>query len=113
MDYQNLGNTTIKVSKLCFGSLTISPLQSNFTIKQGAGIIKLAFEKGVNFIDTAELYENYEYIKTAVEGRRKDFVISTKCYAYSKEGAEKSLNKALKELNTDYEFSCSLCPKRY
>ncbi len=102
MDYQNLGNTTIKVSKLCFGSLTISPLQSNFTIKQGAGIIKLAFEKGVNFIDTAELYENYEYIKTAVEGRRKDFVISTKCYAYSKEGAEKSLNKALKELNTDY-----------
>ncbi len=102
MDYINLGNTEIRVSRLCFGSLTISPLQSNFPIKQGAEIIKLAFEKGVNFIDTAELYENYEYIKTAVEGRRKDFVISTKCYAYSKEGAEKSLNKALKELNTDY-----------
>lgn len=102
MEYQFLGNTDIKVSKLCFGSLTISPLQTNLSIKQGAYIIKEAFDKGVNFIDTAELYENYEYIKMAIKGQRENLIISTKCYAYSKEGAEKSLKKALKELNTDY-----------
>ena len=102
MKYEILGNTGIKVSKLCFGSLTISPLQSNLPIRQGARIITKAFEKGINFIDTAELYENYEYIKEAIKGHRSDFVLSTKCYAYTKEGAEASLCKALKELNTDY-----------
>ncbi len=102
MKYEILGNTGIKVSKLCFGSLTISPLQSNLPIRQGARIIAKAFEKGINFIDTAELYENYEYIKEAIKGHRNDFVLSTKCYAYTKEGAEASLCKALKELNTDY-----------
>lgn len=102
MKYEILGTTGIKVSKLCFGSLTISPLQSNLSFENGATIIEKAFERGVNFIDTAELYENYEYIKRAVKGRRKDFVLSTKCYAYTKEGAEASLNKALKELDTDY-----------
>lgn len=102
MKYEILGNTGIKVSKLCFGSLTISPLQSNLPIRQGARIIAKAFEKGINFIDTAELYENYEYIKEAIKGHRNDFVLSTKCYAYTKEGAEASLCKALKELDTDY-----------
>lgn len=102
MEYEILGNTGIKVSKLCFGSLTLSPLQSNLSISQGAELISKAFEKGVNFIDTAELYDNYEYIKKAIKGRRKEFILSTKCYAYTKEGAKESLNKALKELNTDY-----------
>lgn len=102
MEYEYLGNTDLKVSKLCFGSLTISPLQSNLTIDEGVKVIHRAFDKGVNFIDTAELYENYDYIKKATEGIRNDIIISTKCYAYSKEGAENSLKKALKELNREY-----------
>lgn len=102
MEYCLLGNTNITVSKLCFGSLTISPLQSKLPIQQGAGIIEAAFDRGVNFIDTAELYDNYDYIKTAIKGKRQKVVISTKCYAYSEEGAEKSLRKALEELETDY-----------
>ncbi|NLM44342.1 MAG: 4Fe-4S binding protein [Clostridiales bacterium] len=97
-----LGNTDIIVSKLCFGSLTISPLQSNLSVKEGVEVIEEAFNQGINFIDTAELYNNYNYIREAISGKRTETVISTKCYAYSREGAEKSLIKALKELNTDY-----------
>lgn len=102
MKYSLLGNTDISVSKLCFGSLTISPLQSNLELQQGASIIEKAFEQGVNFIDTAELYDNYNYIRAAIKGKRGKIIISTKCYAYTKEGAEKSLQKAMKELKTDY-----------
>lgn len=102
MEYSKLGNTDIVVSKLCFGSLTISPLQSNLGIKDGVCVIKEAFDRGVNFIDTAELYENYSYIRGAIKGRRSKVIISTKSYAYSYEGAKNSLEKALRELNTDY-----------
>jgi len=102
MELVKLGSTDIVVSKLCFGSLTISPLQSNLSIKEGVRVIEEAFNQGINFIDTAELYNNYNHIKEAISGKRNKIVISTKCYAYSREGAEESLKKALKELNTDY-----------
>lgn len=102
MDYRFLGDTGLAVSRLCFGSLTIGPLQAKLGLEEGAAVIKAAFDMGVNFIDTAELYGTYAYIKEAVKGRRKDIIISTKCYAYNREGAEKSLKKAMDELGTDY-----------
>lgn len=103
MKYNKLGNTDISVSRLCFGSLTISPLQANLSIKEGAKLIEYAFDKGVNFLDTAEIYENYEYIKEAFKNiDRHKYIFATKCYAYSKETAEYSLKKALKEVDTDY-----------
>lgn len=102
MDYSILGDSELKVSRLCFGSLTIGPLQAKLSLEEGASVIKAAFDMGINFIDTAELYGTYDYIRKAVKGRRENIVISTKCYAYTREGAEKSLKKALKELNTDY-----------
>lgn len=102
MDYRMLGGTGIKVSRLCFGSLTIGPLQANMSIDEGSNVIAAAFERGVNFIDTAELYKTYPYICKAIKGRRQDIVISTKSYAYTKDGAEQSLMKALDEMNTDY-----------
>lgn len=102
MDYRILGNSGLKVSRLCFGSLTIGPLQAGLDLEEGASVIREAFDMGVNFIDTAELYNTYDYIRKATEGIRKDMIISTKCYAYTGKGAEKSLRKALDELNTDY-----------
>lgn len=102
MDYRILGQSGLKVSRLCFGSLTIGPLQACLTEEAGAEVIAEALDRGVNFIDTAELYRTYPYIKRALKGRRNNVIISTKCYAYSEEGAEKSLMQALKELDTDY-----------
>lgn len=99
----NLGNTGIEVSKLCFGSLTMTPFQANLTIKEGAYLIEYAYNKGINFIDTAEIYENYKYIKEALKNiNREDYHIATKTYAYTKELAQESLELALNELGTDY-----------
>lgn len=103
MERIELGNTGIKVSKLCFGSLTMTPAQANLSIKEGAELIKYAYEKGINFIDTAEYYDNYLYIREALKYiDRQDYIIATKCYAYTREMAAESLDKALLELNTDY-----------
>ncbi|SES72028.1 Aldo/keto reductase family protein [Natronincola peptidivorans] len=103
MEKNKLGNTSLLVSKLCFGSLTMGPLQANKSPKEGAKLLLHSFEKGVNFIDTAELYETYPHISEALKSwKRDEIVIATKSYAYSKKTAEDSLRKALKEMNTDY-----------
>lgn len=103
MEKRILGGTGISVSRLCFGALTIGPLQANLTLENGADIIVRAIEKGVNFIDTAELYGTLPMIRRAMfKTGKKDLVIATKSYAYSVETAEKSLKKALKEINRDY-----------
>lgn len=98
-----LGNTNIEVSKLCFGSLTMTPFQANLSVPEGAYLIEYGFEQGINFLDTAEIYDNYAYIKQALLGiKREDYTIATKTYAYTKEMAKDSLEKALKEIGTDY-----------
>jgi aryl-alcohol dehydrogenase-like predicted oxidoreductase len=102
MEYRVLGNTGIKVSRMCFGGLTVGPLQANLPIEVGAEVIAEAFNRGVNFIDTAQLYKTYPYIKRALEiCEKKDIVIASKSYAYDEETAKKSLDEALTELNRD------------
>jgi aryl-alcohol dehydrogenase-like predicted oxidoreductase len=103
MEYNYLGETGFRVSRLCFGSLTISPLQANLTVEEGAGLIQRAMDRGINFLDTAELYGNYKYIRAAMKGRsRESLIVATKTYAYTAEMAEESLRKALNETGLEY-----------
>ncbi|MFZ5633061.1 MAG: aldo/keto reductase [Bacillota bacterium] len=102
MEYRILGRTGIRVSRLCFGALTIGPLQAKLPVKEGARIIQGALDAGVNFIDTAELYGTYEYIREGIAGRAGSVVIATKSYAYTREGMRGSIEKALKETGRDY-----------
>ena len=102
MEYKPLGNTGIKVSRLCFGSLTIGPLQANLPVKEGAQVIRHALDAGVNFVDTAEFYNNYEHIKEGIAGRASNVVIATKSYAYTREGMRQSIERALRETARDY-----------
>jgi aryl-alcohol dehydrogenase-like predicted oxidoreductase len=103
MQYTKLGKTGFEISKLCFGALTIGPLQVDMPVDEGAKVILKALELGVNFIDTAELYGTYSHIRRAVKlwGQGSKPVIATKSYAYTAEGAAKSLEEARKGLDTD------------
>ena len=94
----------MKVSRLCFGSLCMGPLQSGLSVKEGAGVMCRAFELGVNFVDTAQLYSTYPYIKAALDayGAKNKIVISTKTYAHTKKLAAEALDEALLELGRDY-----------
>lgn len=103
MIYNVLGQTGIRVSKIAFGSLTMGPLQRNLSEEEGASLIEYAYLKGINFIDTAELYETYGHIREALKKvPRRDYVIATKSYAYSRETARDSIEKALLEMGTTY-----------
>ena len=80
-------------SRLCFGTLTMSPLQANFTLQQGADLIIHAHQMGVDFVDTADLYDTYPHIALALKhcpGLR----VSTKCYAYDEPTARAALERA-------------------
>lgn len=100
MEYVLLGGTGLRVSKLCFGTLTISPLQRGFDIKSGAALLKSAHDMGVTFFDTAEIYGTYAHLKEAF-GDTDSVVISTKSYSYDEATAKSSLDKARRELGRD------------
>ncbi|MCR4430755.1 MAG: aldo/keto reductase [Tepidanaerobacteraceae bacterium] len=101
MEYNTLGKTGMPVSRLCFGSLGISPLQSQLSIDEGAQIMMEAFKSGVNFIDTAEFYNNYAYIKRALKFAKSKIVVASKSYAYTYEGMRASVDRARREMDLD------------
>ena len=91
------------VSRLCYGTLSLSDLQNRDNAENKVNLLNYAYERGINFFDTAELYGNYNILKEFIKDKDRDkLIIATKSYAYDKKTAEYSVNKALRELNTDY-----------
>lgn len=91
------------VSRLCFGSLALSQLQRPIPFDEAAAVMAHAFEHGVNFVDTAQYYDNYEIIRRAADiSGKHDIVISTKSYAYDRATAEAALDDARKRLDRDF-----------
>jgi len=101
MEYRPLGLTGLVVSRMCFGALTIGPLQARLPLREGARVIRAALDRGVNFIDTAELYGTYGYIREAVKGFNQEVIIASKSYAYTREGMQAGLEQARRELDRD------------
>ena len=101
MQKVKLGASGLEVSKLCFGTLTMSPLQKNMTPSEGARLLNYAYERGVRFLDTADLYETYPHIREALKSS-PDYVISTKAYCYDRETAQAALERAFRGLGRDY-----------
>ncbi len=56
MEYRNLGRTGLKVSELCLGTM-----QFGWTADEASSyeILSAAFEEGINFIDTADIYSRW------------------------------------------------------
>jgi aryl-alcohol dehydrogenase-like predicted oxidoreductase len=118
MKYQLLGNTGLKVSELCLGTMTFGKQADERT---SFAIIDKAVNAGVNFIDTADVYpippdENTwgtteEIIGKWLKGKRNQFVLATKCKqrvgtSINDEGLSRrhimnSVEASLKRLQTD------------
>ena len=96
-----LGKSGLNVSKLCFGTLTMSPLQQNMSPREGARLLIHAYERGIRFLDTADLYDNYPHIREALKSA-PDYVISTKAYCWDQETAQAALERACRGLGRDY-----------
>ncbi len=102
MQYRLLGRTGLRVSRLCFGALTVGPCQADMPPETAGEIISRAFELGVNFIDTAQLYQSYAHIAAALRRpAARDIVIASKTYAYEADAALKAVEEARTALNRD------------
>ena len=99
MEYRILGKTGLKISRLGFGGIPIQRIDA-----EGTKVLMHQLKgAGVNFIDTARGYTvSEEYLGYALEGIRKDFVISTKSMARTKEDMAADIDISLKNLRTDY-----------
>jgi len=95
--YRTLGRTGLKVTVVSFGAmLTPEP-----------EVIRVALEKGVNYVDTARKYmggKNEEIVARAIKGRRDKIFVATKTLPESKTKADiiRDVETSLKALETDY-----------
>jgi aryl-alcohol dehydrogenase-like predicted oxidoreductase len=122
MDYQNLGRTGLKVSELCLGTMQFGWTADEDTSYQ---ILTHAFNAGINFIDTADVYSfwaegNPGGVAERIIGKwiqrqgipRHEVVIATKVRGkmgdspndegLSRAHVLKAVDDSLKRLNTDY-----------
>ena len=97
-----LGNTGIEVSIAGFGVLPMGPSQLALPVEEGAAILRHALQRGINFIDTAQYYRTYPYIRKALEGGGFDqVVLCSKSLCSDYEGMMDAIMEARRELNRE------------
>jgi hypothetical protein len=80
MNYRPFGRTGIKVSPFCLGAMMFGAI-GNPDHEECTRIIHKALDAGINFIDTADVYnkgESEEIVGKALKGRRQSVVVGTK-----------------------------------
>jgi len=112
MEYRRLGNSGLKVSEVGLGGNNFGWWADEQT---SVTVINHALNIGVNFIDTADVYDrghSEEFVGKAVKGKRSEVLIATKFANPMGEGPNerggsryyimKAVDASLKRLQTDY-----------
>lgn len=79
-DYRVVGRTGVKVSPLCFGTMSFGAKADEDT---SAALYRLARERGINFFDTANVYSRgraEEILGRLMAGERDELVITSKVF---------------------------------
>ncbi|GFO54678.1 aldo/keto reductase [Geomonas sp. Red276] len=96
-----LGTTGLHIHPLVYGTLPLGPLQAAVTPEEGGRLIRYALERGVNLLDTAELYQSYPHIRSALDGYPGEVVIATKTHANDAQTARAHVERGLRELGRE------------
>jgi len=99
MEYRKLGRTKLKVSVLGIGGGAFSGKDKK--LERVKEVITLCVKNGVNFIDTAEDYDERK-VGISIKGFRDKLIISTKSFSSTEKDMTKSIKNSLKKLQTDY-----------
>jgi len=117
MKYTTLGNTDIKVSRICVGCMSYGKPAEDFHLwtllqPETQEMVKCAIECGINFFDTANCYSwgtSEEFLGQSLRNlgiKREDVVLASKVYFndgfLSKEAIVREIDGTLKRLGTDY-----------
>ncbi len=112
MQYRNLGGAGVKVSPVCLGTMMFGGQTDE---ADSTRIIHKALEMGVNFVDTADIYNagrSEEVVGRAIADRRDRVVLATKGRQPMGEGPNdqgasrlhlmQALDASLRRMGTDY-----------
>lgn len=112
MEHRQLGRTALSVSPLALGTMTFG---AQVDAAAARSMVDLCLERGVNFIDTANVYnggESEAILGELLTGRRDKVVLATKVGIKMGEGADerglsrsailKGIEGSLRRLRTDY-----------
>lgn len=113
VDKVKLGKTGLKVSRVALGTGTRGwrneSDQTRLGMSRFVNLAKYAYDKGIHFLDTADMYGSHVYVREAFKTIPRDKVtLLTKVMVYDQKGwykAEpfpKSLDRFRKEAGTDY-----------
>lgn len=115
MKYRNVGKSGLKVSEIAVGSW-MTALNGSKEQETAKEVIKLAFDKGINFFDCADAYSGGEAEKFLGEVLkdypRSSYVVSSKVFFPTGPGANEwglsrkhiieNIDRSLKNLGMDY-----------
>ncbi|EMA06919.1 aldo/keto reductase [Haloferax denitrificans] len=118
MEYTTLGNTGLEVSRLALGCMSFGSSDWREWVldeEESLEIIDRAIDLGINFFDNANLYsqgESERVLGKALDGRRDEMVVTTKCYyqmdeddpnsqGLSRKAIEQELDNSLDRLGMD------------
>lgn len=112
MEYRLLGRTGVKVSPLCIGTMNFGGVTPQ---AETTAIIHTALDAGINFFDTANVYNQGESeiaVGKALEGKREQVFLATKVHGRLGNGPNdegnsrlhilKACDDSLRRLNTDW-----------
>jgi aryl-alcohol dehydrogenase-like predicted oxidoreductase len=114
MEMRTLGTTGVQVSEYCLGAMMFGKW-GNADHEDCVRIAHRAFDAGINFVDTADVYsagESEEIVGKAIAGRRDDLVVATKVHApmgrdpnmrgNSRRWIQREVENSLRRLGTDW-----------
>src|SRR3974377_498386 len=112
MDYRLLGRTGVRVSPLCLGTMNFGGVTNE---EDSIRIIHAALDAGINFVDTANTYNDGQSevaVGKALRDRRDQVVLATKVHFKVSDGPNdegnsrlhilKACDDSLRRLQTDY-----------
>jgi aryl-alcohol dehydrogenase-like predicted oxidoreductase len=117
MKYRKLGNTGLIVSEVALGTMQFGGKMNmgNLGQEETTQMVRLALDRGINFIDTADVYslgESETLVGNALKGVRAEVVLATKVRLPMGENLNRSgatrvnimreVEDSLQRLQTDY-----------
>jgi len=81
MHYRTLGNSTLSVSAIGLGLMSMSGVYGKGDDAESIAVVHKALDLGVNFVDSSDMYgwgQNEELLGRAIKGRRDQVVLTTK-----------------------------------
>ena len=117
MKYRKLGNTGLIVSEVALGTMQFGGKMNmgNLGQEDTTRMVKLALDRGINFVDTADVYslgESETLVGNALKGVRAEIVLATKVRLPMGENLNRSgatrvnimreVEGSLQRLQTDY-----------